>query len=387
MKLKKVLVILALGVAVSVCFAGCYHLFIVEKHFEEGASLQLKLEGVLVQIDANKDDIIEQEFNDLLNDSVTITDSTDGAVTFITKKPVPKDVIDSFAFDYGGEYTINDSQVTLKVTKEKVVSSFLGNKLGAEVVPVFYNGTEMYEIRKNVSLECINSLLAQVNGTIALEHGKTAFIEGVSPETMDTVKQIIERRFAILGYRGVKVYEQNGFIILDLAGVSPSEAKDIFGEPSKFEIRIKTDVAKDIKMSEDVDKIKGITKHALYGDDIESVAINPQKIDDAWGVIFSLSDEGADKFREAAIRYGVVKNPLSHEVVMLLNDKVIYFAPFSPELADEIKDKPIYNLVIGTGTGDTGYKHAMELIIHLKAGALPVNVKIVRSVELYLHEG
>ena len=382
MELKKALVILVLGVTVSVCFAGCYHLFIGEKHFEKGASLQLELEGVLVQIDANRDDIIEQEFNDLLNDSITITDSTDGAVMFMTKKPVPKDIVESFAFDYGGEYSITDNQVTLKVTKDKVISSFLGNNLGAEVVPVLYNGTEMYEIRKNVSLECINSLLAQVNGTVASEHGKPAFIEGVSPKTMDTVKQIIERRFSIFGCRGVRVYEQNRFIIIDIAGVSPSEAKDIFGEPCKFEIRIKTDGTKDIKIGEDIDKIKDNTKHVLYGDYIESVDTTPQKIDDAYVVSFSLSDKGANEFREAAMRYEVVKDTLSHEFVMLLNDMVIYFAPFSPELAEEINYKPIYNLVAGTGTGDSGYKHAKDLIIHLRAGALPVNCKIVSSVEI-----
>ena len=49
---------------------------------------------------------------------------------------------------------------------------------------------------------------------------------------------------------------------------------------------------------------------------------------------------------------------------MFLNEKIIFFAPLSPELAEAIKDKSIYNLVISTGTGDE--EIAKGLILKLR---------------------
>ena len=65
---------------------------------------------------------------------------------------------------------------------------------------------------------------------------------------------------------------------------------------------------------------------------------------------------------------------------MFLNEKIIFFAPLSPELAEAIKDKPIYNLAISTGTGDE--EIAKGLILKLRASMLPVNVKVIQSTEL-----
>ncbi len=73
---------------------------------------------------------------------------------------------------------------------------------------------------------------------------------------------------------------------------------------------------------------------------------------------------------------------MNHEFIMLLNDVVIFSGPLSPGLASEMKTKTRENLVCQTGVGDKGLKRAKELMIHLRAGELPVNVKIVRFVEL-----
>ncbi len=72
---------------------------------------------------------------------------------------------------------------------------------------------------------------------------------------------------------------------------------------------------------------------------------------------------------------------MNHEFIMLLNDAVVYSGPLSPVLASEMKTKTLENLVCQTGVGDEGLKRAKELIIHLRAGELPVNVKVVRFVE------
>lgn len=356
-----------------VLFTGCVE--------EKEESFQLKLEGVLVSMDVDKDTIIEQKFNKLLNDSITMINSNDESVTFVTKKPVSEDIIDSFMYNYG-ESTVTGNRVTLKTTKKRVICSFLGDKLESDVVPTFYNGTEMYEIRKNVSLKAINNVLAQVNGSVASKNGKPIFIEGVSPETMDLVIGILKDRIEMFHFlQNVRFHKYgNSIIIVDAPSMFVADAMDILGETGKFELRIKTEVTKKIKANESYSNITKISKHVLYGDSIKNGSAYPEKSGNIWVVPLQLSETGAIKFREAAIKTGLVEDPSSHEVIMLLNEKVIFFAPFSPELAEAIKDKPIYNLVMSTGTGDE--EIAKGLILHLRASMLPVNAKVVQSAEL-----
>lgn len=84
--------------------------------------------------------------------------------------------------------------------------------------------------------------------------------------------------------------------------------------------------------------ITKISKHVLYGDSIKNVSTYPEKNGNVCVIPFELSETGAIKLREATIKTGIVEEPLSHEVIMLLNEKVIFFAPFSTELAKEIKN-------------------------------------------------
>jgi preprotein translocase subunit SecD len=122
------------------------------------------------------------------------------------------------------------------------------------------------------------------------------------------------------------------------------------------------------------------TEHVLYGDQITSVGV-PQRdpATQEWGVGFSLSDAGAEAFREAAISYGAVDNPRAHHLVMLLDNETVYSAPLSGDLAAGLRSAPVRSLSASTGTGDAGLEDAMTLEIHLRAGALPVKVDIVGS--------
>jgi len=72
---------------------------------------------------------------------------------------------------------------------------------------------------------------------------------------------------------------------------------------------------------------------------------------------------------------------------MLLDEVVVYSASLSPDLAIKMKEKPQYGLRAETGLGDEGFKEAKELIIHLKAGVLPVNVNIIGSGEIPAYLG
>src|SRR5659263_770388 len=154
----------------------------------------------------------------------------------------------------------------------------------------------------------------------------------------------------------------DNYLLIDLAGVDMTTAKDIAGKPGKFEIRIQVNGNE--------------TEHVLFGTEITPGLPEKEK-GDVWGVSFTLSDAGAAALRDAAIQYGAVTNPSAHNLIMSLDENVVFDAPMSPELAKNMQSVPQKNLVATTGAGDERQRKANELQIHLRAGALPVKVEVI----------
>ena len=92
-----------------------------------------------------------------------------------------------------------------------------------------------------------------------------------------------------------------------------------------------------------------------------------------------MSDQGAEAFRQACIQYGAVDKPEAHPLLMILDNVTVYNAPLNPQLAQKLKTGPERQLIATTGAGDSGLQEAMKLEIHLRAGALPVDVTIAGS--------
>ena len=67
---------------------------------------------------------------------------------------------------------------------------------------------------------------------------------------------------------------------------------------------------------------------------------------------------------------------------MYLDNNLVFDAPLAPDLAKNIQSVPVKDLVATTGTGDDGHTKATELQLHLRAGALPVNVNEAGSGEV-----
>nr|QNO45086.1 protein translocase subunit SecD [Methanosarcinales archaeon ANME-2c ERB4]QNO46062.1 protein translocase subunit SecD [Methanosarcinales archaeon ANME-2c ERB4] len=182
----------------------------------------------------------------------------------------------------------------------------------------------------------------------------------------------------------------NDLRLINFTGVDVQDVqivKDILSMPGTFEIRIRTGgKGGDINVGQRLGEIENITVHSIYGSEgiecRETIPVRHAE-DFPWGVCISLKKEAAAKLWGDAEKYGVLDNSMNHEFVMLLDDEVIYSAPISQDLASEIMSKTIEmdNLVCQTGLGDKGLRRGKELIIHLRAGALPVNVKMVRFVE------
>lgn len=251
-------------------------------------------------------------------------------------------------------------------TTDRDLSEFISDlttSLDADVEMVDENHLE---IRKYYTQAELETKFSEAGGKL------TSYQQGVSKTTAEHVKTILETKINTLGTKDAKVNTLSGlnnvarYVRVELAGVDMNEARQIVGKQGKFEIRIQT--------------TGNATEHVVFGDQITSVQM-PQKDlqTGAYGVQFSLSEEGAAAFREAAIKYGATDDPDNHELIMLLDNQTVYSAPLNSRLATSLKTEPERTVVASTGAGTSGSNAATNLEIHLRAGALPVDVSIAGS--------
>lgn len=324
-----------------------------------GSWLQLQLQGAIVQVNADENKIIQAEFERLLNDpSIKVEETTLTSITFTSSKQTTQKIIDGFGF---GKSTISQApdggtRISLQTNRDYVIQKYLENNLNAEIKMIPGN-LLTFEIRKTVTEDELNAVLKPVDGKV------NSFKVGVSGETREETKKILETKLNSLGLKEIPIRTVgDNYLLIDLAGVDITMAKEIAAKPGKFEIRIQV--------------TGNETEHVLYGTEITPGLPEKEK-GDVWGVSFTLSDAGAAALRDAAIQYGAVTNPSAHNLIMSLDDNIVFDAPLSPELARNIQSVPVKSLVATTGAGDEGQRKANQLQIHLRAGALPVKVDVI----------
>ncbi|HOO53711.1 MAG TPA: preprotein translocase subunit SecD [Methanothrix sp.] len=329
---------------------------------EGGSWLQLKLQGAIIQPQVDPINILDKQFSDALGRPVEVEwrpESTDYQITVDGK--ASKTLVE----DLGYPQAIvtprgNATKISIEASPIGVIMNYLETSLESDVK---YLGSDplSFEVRSNVTRESLEAILAQVGGTLA--PGDAGFSEGVTEETVDETKQVLDRKLNRLGLQDIKVrVVDNKFILIDLAGVNVADAQEIVGKPGVFEIRIQT------KGNESM--------HVLYGDEIVDVSLPQGDQSGNWGVPFTLSEEGALAFQKAAIDTGATRNRMDHEVSMHLDNELIFSAPLAPDLAASLDVAPLRSMVAQVG-GDSQRAH--ELYIHLREGALPVNVEIIGS--------
>jgi preprotein translocase subunit SecD len=256
--------------------------------------------------------------------------------------------------------------VTFQTTEnvEDFVNS-LSTALDTEVQLVSEN---QIEIRKALTDDEVRAAVEQAGGTVV------SIQQGVSAATAEDIKRILENKINSLGTRDAKVNTLTGltgitrYIRIEMAGVDMNTAQEIVGKQGKFEIRIVT--------------TGNASEHVLFGDAITSVGLPAQEPPGSnnWGVGFTLSEAGATAFREGAVQFGAVTDPESHHLVMILDNETVYDAPLSNDLAAQLRSgQNVRQLFASTGTGQEGQDAATALEIHLRAGALPVDVTVAGS--------
>lgn len=341
---------------------------------EGGSWLQIKLEGALAQIDADSGKLASGIIEPLIGAPIEITKNTlevggsaEKAITFTTSAQVSASQLESMGEVSVDKLSGNTTQVTISSTsKEALIQTYLSKALDTEVVTITSESGVTYEIRTAITEEQLEALLEKVGATIHKnEDGTSTYKEGVSTQTRDLTKSILSDKLNSLGLKDIPVRTVGeDYILIDFAGIDLAKAKEIAEKPGKFEIRIQT--------------TGNETEHVIYGDSIISVGV-PTFHDEQWHTPFTLNDDGARTLQKVALDTGAIDNPDEHYLMMYLDGVEIYGAPLSYSAAAKLREAPIYSWEASTGTDETAKEQAEALQIHLRAGALPVNVVLVGS--------
>lgn len=340
---------------------------------EGGSWLQVSLQGAVIQADVDEgltaSAIIEKAIGSPVTVKKAVPDSDQSRLSIVleTKGEITQSYLNLLGFSDSSITQRGDTyEITIYTTKQQLISTYLSEEFGSEVVPYATPDGIEYEIRTKADQETVENLLVDVNGFLLTdEDGNKIYREGVRTETRDLTVDILSEKFNALGLRDIPVRTVgDDYILIDFAGVDLTTAKEIAQQPGKFEIRMQVE--------------GNNTRHVLYGDSISSVGI-PSQQDGQWYTPFTLSREGAVALQQVAIETGAVNNPNSHWLYMYLDDEEVYGAPLSPSAASSLRTAPIASWQASTGVDEDSKTQAEQLQIHLRAGALPVNVELVGS--------
>ena len=96
----------------------------------------------------------------------------------------------------------NATKITIMAAPETVITNYLKKNLDADVKIVAVAPIK-YEIRTNVTRESLDALLAPVGGKVPT--GEDTFVEGVTPDTVDETKKVLDSKLNRLGLQDIKV--------------------------------------------------------------------------------------------------------------------------------------------------------------------------------------
>jgi preprotein translocase subunit SecD len=341
---------------------------------EGGSWLQVKLQGAVAQLDADAEvlsgAVLRSEIGNNINIVSVNTNSEQLVVTFTTTEQLTTVRMDQLGLGQSTVRRTNDvTEVVLYTSKPVLITSYLSDILTAEVIPeITDTGRVEYEIRTAVSQEDLERIMSNVGGYLVRgSDGTPIYREGVREETRDLTKDILSEKLNTLGLKDIPVrVVGDDYILIDFAGMDLATAQDIASKPGKFEIRIATQ--------------GNASRHVLYGDEIQSVGIaGYNDRDGQWYTPFTLTDAGALALQRAAIETGATTDPMSHNLIMYLDENEVYSAPLSSSAAATLSQYPIYSWQASTGGDEESRAKAEQLQIHLRAGALPVKVEIIGS--------
>lgn len=328
-----------------------------------GVWMQLEVQGVTVSGTVDVPGLLQDRASEILEREVSV-ERTDGALLLEFENASNESVrrLDSI-----GDAAIVDGSVRMNVSEPLLVSDYLSDRFGTDVKPLGGPEGATYEVHTDVSEEEARAAFVEAGG------GLSSYEEGVSDRTLSTVTNVIEEKVNALGLRDIQVRSSgNRYVLVDMAGnLTLERARELVSRPGKFELRVEKREGGGVNES----------IHAVWGDEIIGVEF-PNQDDQVWGVPFTLSETGARNLGGAVREAGAAEPGAGNNIIMLLDDRVVYSASIAPDLKEDFRRGDVRSLRANTGTGEGGREAARNLEIHLKAGALPVDVQVVSSGEI-----
>ncbi len=173
-------------------------------------------------------------------------------------------------------------------------------------------------------------------------------------ETMDKVVKILNLRLNSAGLKDIAVMPYGDeFIIITIAGADPTTARKLVESQGKLEVKIGNIT---VFTGADLVRVSPYTKDMVTG---------------AWQVPFTITEEAAKRFREAAIKTNFSL------VYMYLDDKLVNVAPIGEDLKQSLlAGRIVRDLVLETGSGEEGRAEAERIEIVLRSGSLPIKLSV-----------
>ncbi|MBD3309792.1 hypothetical protein GF351_01085 [Candidatus Woesearchaeota archaeon] len=274
--------------------------------------------------------------------------------------------------------TINGSVVQVNETEEKEITK---NKTVSEVVGMQDLGLSVYEapttnLKKGLDLQ---------GGTrVVLQPEKR-----LSQDEMDVLLENMKYRLNVYGLSDIVVREASDlsgskFIIVEIAGATEEEVKELLARQGKFEARVGNE-----SVFRGGNDIKHVCRTA------ECSGIDPTrgcgKIQDAWVCRFSfaitISTEAAQRMADATRNLEIIEKGdddyLSEKIRLYLDDQLVD----ELNIASELRGKSTTDISIsGSGAGPSveaagqdALKNMKKLQTLLITGSLPVKLEIVKT--------
>lgn len=107
----------------------------------------------------------------------------------------------------------------------------------------------------------------------------------------------------------------------------------------------------------------GVITKVLGTSKIENVTDPHQYVTDGpWSVTITLTDEGANAYRNAILDSGAIEDPDEHPLSILSDTRTQLSKPISQDLAGRLQQGPVREIEIVTGDGKNGWAIAMNIV-------------------------
>ena len=341
-----------------------------------------------------------KKFNDLIKNKRIILLLAVLLISLILIMPFPKDGVairgveeDSYASDY---ITVSQgrpmSKEVISKLDEKEIGSvrdyydYLASLSPNSTVRVETN-RDAYRIKLNsegdLGLAVVDAPFSNIRKGLDLEGGSRVLlkpVDEVSETLLSDASQSLELRLNAFGLSNVivrKVTTPEQYIIVELAGTTKEEVKDLLLKQGKFEAKILNETVIDGKEVERVGKTASEARlEGCNQNDINSYSCS---------FVFSLriSKSAADKFAESSSKLDVVGDSLSSPLSLYLDDELIS----NLSISSGLKGQKATQISISGGESGSTEREARDNALSemknlqtiLESGSLPIKLEIAET--------